>query len=155
MTNTLHISFTGEYQNFLDTKNRLNIPAKFRKVLDPINDRTFVITRGFDQCIVLYPLQDWSQVEEQLGKLSSIRGRHRSFVRSVTRYAISVQYDGQGRIQIPESLLGYSGIEKEVAVIGMINKIELWNPAIISQMDANEEGIEDNYFDDLANEINF
>ena len=155
MTNTLHISFTGEYHNFLDTKNRLNIPAKFRKVLDPINDRTFVITRGFDQCLVLYPLQDWSQVEEQLGKLSSIRGRHRSFVRSVTRYAISVQYDGQGRIQISESLLGYSGINKEVAVIGMINKIELWNPAIISQMDANEEGIEDNNFDDLANEINF
>ena len=155
MTNTLHISFTGEYHNFLDTKNRLNIPAKFRKVLDPINDRTFVITRGFDQCLVLYPLQDWSQVEEQLGKLSSIRGRHRSFVRSVTRYAISVQYDGQGRIQIPESLLGYSGIKKKVAVIGMINKIELWNPAIISQMDANEEGIEDNNFDDLANEINF
>ena len=155
MTNTLHISFTGEYHNFLDTKNRLNIPAKFRKVLDLINDRPFVITRGFDQCLVLYPLQDWSQVEEQLGKLSSIRGRHRSFVRSVTRYAISVQYDGQGRIQIPESLLSYSGIKKEVAVIGMINKIELWNPAIISQMDANEEGIEDNNFDDLANEINF
>ena len=155
MTNTPHISFTGEYHNSLDTKNRLNIPAKFRKVLDPINDRTFVITRGFDQCLVLYPLQDWGQVEEQLGKLSSIRGRHRSFVRSVTRYAISVQYDGQGRIQIPESLLSYSGIKKEVAVIGMINKIELWDPAIISQVDANEEGIEGNNFDDLANEINF
>jgi MraZ protein len=133
----------------------LNIPAKFRKVLDPVNDRTFVITRGFDQCLVLYPLQDWSQVEEQLSKLSSIRGRHRSFVRSVTRYATSVQYDGQGRIQIPESLLSYSAINKEVAVIGMINKIELWDPAIISQMDANEEGMKENNFDDLANEINF
>ena len=155
MTNTLQISFTGEYHNSLDTKNRLNIPAKFRKVLDPVNDRTFVITRGFDQCLVLYPLQDWSQVEEQLSKLSSIRGRHRSFVRSVTRYAISVQYDGQGRIQIPESLLSYSAINKEVAVIGMINKIELWDPAIISQMDANEEGMKENNFDDLANEINF
>jgi len=155
LTNTLHISFTGEYHNALDKKNRLNIPAKFRKVLDPINDRTFVITRGFDQCLVLYPLQDWSQVEEQLGKLSSIRGRHRSFVRSVTRYAISVQYDGQGRIQIPDSLLGYSGIKKDVAVIGMINKIELWDPNIISKIDASEEGLDDNSFDDLANEINF
>ena len=155
MTNTLHISFTGEYHNSLDTKNRLNIPAKFRKVLDPINDRTFVITRGFDQCLVLYPLQDWSQVEEQLSKLSSIRGRHRSFVRSVTRYATSVQYDGQGRIQIPDSLLGYSGIKKDVAVIGMINKIELWDPNIISKIDATEADLDDNSFDDLANEINF
>ena len=155
MTNTLHISFTGEYHNSLDTKNRLNIPAKFRKVLDPVNDRTFVLTRGFDQCLILYPLEDWSKVEEQLSKLSSIRGQHRSFVRSVTRYATSVQYDGQGRIQIPDSLLGYSGIKKEVAVIGMINKIELWDPNIISKIDASEEGLDDNSFDDLANEINF
>ena len=155
MTNTLHISFTGEYHNSLDTKNRLNIPAKFRKVLDPVNDRTFVITRGFDNCLVLYPLEVWSRVEEQLSKLSSIRGRHRSFVRSVTRYATSVQYDGQGRIQIPESLLGYSGIKKEVAVIGMINKIELWDPNIISKIDATEADLDDNSFDDLANEINF
>ena len=155
MTNTLHISFTGEYHNSLDTKNRLNIPAKFRKVLDPVNDRTFVITRGFDKCLDLYTLEDWSKVEEQLSKLSSIRGRQRSFVRSVTRYATSVQYDGQGRIQIPDSLLGYSGIKKDVAVIGMINKIELWDPNIISKIDANEAGFDDNSFDDLANEINF
>ena len=155
MTNTPHISFTGEYHNSLDTKNRLNIPAKFRKVLDPINDRTFVITRGFDQCLVLYPLEDWSQVEAQLSKLSSIRGKHRSFVRSVTRYAISVQYDSQGRIQIPDTLLSYSSIKKETTVIGMIKKIELWDPSILSQQDAREDDIADKDFDDLANEINF
>ena len=155
MTNTLHISFTGEYYNSLDQKNRLNIPAKFRKVLDHVNDRTFVLTRGFDQCLVLYPLQDWSQVEEQLSKLSSIRGKHRNFVRSITRYAISVQYDSQGRIQIPDALLLYSSIQKEAAVIGMINKIELWDPSVLSQLDAREDGIADKGFDDLANEINF
>ena len=155
MKNKLHISFTGEYYNSLDQKNRLNIPAKFRKVLDPVNDRTFVITRGFDQCLVLYPLQDWSQVESQLSKLSSIRGKHRSFVRSVTRYAISVQYDGQGRIQIPDTLLSYSSIKKETTVIGMIKKIELWDPSILSQLDAREDRIADKGFDDLANEINF
>ena len=155
MKNKLHISFTGEYHNSLDQKNRLNIPAKFRKVLDPVNDRTFVITRGFDQCLVLYPLEDWSQVEAQMRKLSSIRGKHRSFVRSVTRYATSVQFDGQGRIQIPDTLLTYSGIKKEAAVIGMINKIELWNPSILSRQDAREEDVADKDFDDLANEINF
>jgi len=155
LTNKLQISFTGEYHNSLDIKNRLNIPAKFRKTLDPINDRTFVITRGFDKCLVLYPLEDWNIVEEQLGKLSSIKGRHRSFVRSVTRYAIPVQYDSQGRIQISDSLLKYSNISKEVAVIGMINKIELWNPDIIKLIDDEAEGLEKINFDDLANEINF
>ena len=155
MKNKLHISFTGEYYNSLDQKNRLNIPAKFRKVLDPVNDRTFVLTRGFDQCLVLYPLEDWSQVEAQLRKLSSIRGKHRNFVRSVTRYATAVQYDGQGRIQIPDMLLGYCGIQKEAAVIGMINKIELWDPSTLSKQDDREDNVSDKDFDDLANEINF
>ena len=155
MKNKLHISFTGEYYNSLDQKNRLNIPAKFRKVLDPVNDRTFVLTRGFDQCLVLYPLEDWSQVEAQLRKLSSIRGKHRNFVRSVTRYATAVQYDSQGRIQLPDTLLGYCGIKKEAAVIGMINKIELWDPSTLSKQDAREDNVSDKDFDDLANEINF
>ena len=155
MKNKLHISFTGEYQNSLDQKNRLNIPAKFRKVLNPVNDRTFVITRGFDLCLVIYTLKDWAQVETQLIKLSSIRGKHRNFVRSVTRYATAVQYDAQGRIQIPDTLLIYSKIQKDAAVIGMINKIEIWEPSILSKQDANVDDIADNNFDDLANEINF
>ena len=155
MKNTPQISFTGEYHKSLDQKNRLNIPAKFRKVLDPVNDHTFVLTRGFDQCLVLYPLEDWNLVEAQLSKLSSIRGKHRSFVRSVTRYATAVKYDGQGRIQIPDTLLDYSGIHKEAAVIGMINKIELWDPSILTHQDTRENDIADKDFDDLANEINF
>ena len=155
MKNKLHISFTGEYSNSLDQKNRLNIPAKFRKVLDPVNDRTFVLTRGFDPCLTLYPLEDWSQVEDQLRKLSSIKGRHRSFVRSITRYATSVQYDSQGRIQIPDALLTYSNISKEASVIGMINKIEIWDPLILSSQDASEAEVDKTDFDDLANEINF
>ena len=155
MENKIHISFTGEYHNSLDQKNRLNIPAKFRKVLDPVNDRTFVLTRGFDPCLILYPLEDWSQVEAQLKKLSSIRGRHRSFVRSVTRFATATQYDGQGRIQISDILLDYSGIQKETIIIGMINKIEIWDPSTLSNQDAREADTDNTDFDDLANEINF
>ena len=155
MENKIHISFTGEYHNSLDQKNRLNIPAKFRKVLDPVNDRTFVLTRGFDPCLILYPLEDWSQVEDQLKKLSSIRGRHRNFVRSVTRFATSVQYDSQGRIQIPDILLDYSGIQKETIIIGMINKIEIWDPNTLTNQDAQESDTANTDFDDLANEINF
>ena len=88
-----NMSFTGEYQYALDKKNRLIIPAKFRKALDPVNDKTFVITRGFDRCLVLYPIYEWNIVEQQLSSLSSIRNKHRSFVRSVVRHASYVQYD--------------------------------------------------------------
>ena len=155
MKNITYQSFTGEYNNSLDSKNRLNIPAKFRKALDPVNDRTFVLTRGFDQCLLLYPLNEWQEVETQLGQLSSIRSRDRDFVRSITRYATPAQYDSQGRIQIPEILIDFSGIQKDVSVIGMIKKIELWNPAILIEKDGMDDSVVDKDFDNLANEINF
>ena len=155
MKNTLYQSFTGEYNNSLDDKNRLNIPAKFRKALDPINDRTFVLSRGFDQCLLLYPLNEWQEVEEQLSQLSSIRSRDRDFIRSITRHATPVQYDNQGRIQIPEALINFSGIQKDVNIIGMIKKIELWDPAVLKEQDEGGDNVVDKDYDDLANEINF
>ena len=155
LENTQYQSFTGEYNNSLDGKNRLNIPAKFRKALDPINDRTFVLTRGFDQCLLLYPLNEWQEVETQLSHLSSIRSRDRNFVRSITRHATPVQYDGQVRIQISEVLINFSGIQKDVSVIGMIKKIELWNPKVLNDQDKLNKNVIDNDFEDLANEINF
>lgn len=150
----LKLSFTGEYSNSLDQKHRLSIPAKFRKALDPINDRTFVITRGFDSCLILYPVTEWNQVEEQLSKLSSIRGQHRTFVRSIVRHATYLQYDSQGRIAIPDSLLEFASVKKDVSVIGMINKIELWAPELLNSQDSTANVTADD-FEDLANEINF
>ena len=150
----LKLSFTGEYTNSLDQKHRLSIPVKFRKALDPINDRTFVITRGFDPCLILYAVSEWNQVEEQLSQLSSIRGKHRNFVRSIVRHATYLQYDSQGRIAIPENLLEFASINKDVDVIGMINKIELWAPEILNSQDV-ASVVTATDFEDLANEINF
>ena len=150
----LKLSFTGEYTNSLDQKHRLSIPVKFRKALDPINDRTFVITRGFDPCLILYAVSEWTQVEEQLSQLSSIRGKHRNFVRSIVRHATYLQYDSQGRIAIPENLLEFASINKDVDVIGMINKIELWAPEILNSQDV-ASVVTATDFEDLANEINF
>ena len=155
MKNTLYQSFTGEFNNSLDDKHRMNIPAKFRKALDPINEKSFVLTRGFDKCLILYPLNEWQEVESQLSQLSSIRSRDRNFVRAITRHAIPVQYDAQGRIQIPESLIDFSEIKKDITIIGMIKKIELWSPEILNAKENSTINIEGKDFDDLANEINF
>ena len=149
----INISFTGEYYNTLDSKNRLSIPAKFRKALDPINDRTFVLTRGFDNCLLLYPVSEWNKVEEQLSFLSSMKGRHRNFIRSIVRHASYLQYDSQGRIIIPDNLSVYAQIKKEVAVIGVIKKIELWSPDILNKFDDSSHDLND--FEDLADEISF
>ena len=149
--NSLNISFTGEYNNSIDQKNRLSIPAKYRKALSPVNNGTFVLTRGFDECLVLYPLDEWKKVELQLGSLSSIKIKNRSFVRSIVRCAVHLKYDSQGRIAIPENLLKYAKIDKNVTIIGMIKKIELWSPKLLND-DISPDG--DDY-EDLANEINF
>ena len=149
----LNLSFTGEYNNSLDQKNRLSIPAKFRKALDPINDRTFVITRGFDKCLILYPAIGWNDVEIELSQLNSIKGRNRDFVRSIVRCAVHLKYDSQGRIAISDNLLKYAKIDKNVTIIGMIKKIELWSPKLLNE-DITLPPVGDDY-EDLANEINF
>ncbi len=150
----LQLTFTGEFSNSLDQKNRLSIPAKFRKALHPSNDRTFVLTHGFDKCLILYPIIEWAKVEAQLISLNSIKNSHRNFVRSIVRHATHVQFDSQGRVAIPESMGTYANISKHVSVIGMIKKIELWDPNVLKiHESAQDESMQS--FEDLAGEINF
>ena len=149
------MSFTGEFYNTIDQKNRLSIPVKYRKSLSLSNNKTFVLTRGFDTCLSLYPLDEWKLVENQLSSLSSIKGKHRNFIRSIVRYANYVKYDSQGRIQIPEALLDYANIKKNITVIGVIKKIELWDKKTLDKYEKNKDNFTDSDFDELSNQINF
>ena len=149
------MSFTGEFYNTIDQKNRLSIPVKYRKSLSLSKDKTFVLTRGFDTCLSLYPLDEWKLVENQLSSLSSIKGKHRNFIRSIVRYANYVKYDSQGRIQIPEALLDYANIKKNTTVIGVIKKIELWDKKTLDKYEKNKNNFTDSDFDELSNQINF
>mgnify|MGYP001200770677 FL=1 len=149
------MSFTGEYVNLIDQKNRLSIPAKFRNALDSDNDKTFVLSKGFDECLLLYPLNEWKIVEEQLSSLSSIKNKNRNFIRKITRHANYVKYDSQGRIAIPELLLDYANIAKEVMVIGVVKKIELWNQETLDNYEKQKQFLSDEDFEDLADKINF
>jgi len=155
MNSNLNISFTGEYRYAIDQKNRVNIPAKYRKALKPVNDRTFVLTQGFDNCLLLYPLDEWQVVEQQLSLLSSMKQKHRTFVRSIVRFATHVQFDSQGRIQIPETLSKFASITKDVVFIGMIKKIEIWDPLELEKFETAKLNIDSEDFEDLANDINF
>ena len=107
-------TFIGEYSYSLDTKGRVNIPAKFRQSLSEDNESTFVITRGMDSCIYVYPLSQWKKIEDSLREISSLSKIHRTFVRSTARYASSSTYDKQGRITLTPSLIEYAKIEKYV-----------------------------------------
>lgn len=146
-------TFTGEYQYSLDTKGRINIPAKFRQSLSENNQNTFVATRGQDPCIWIYPLTEWKKIENELRNLSSVSGIHRTFVRQIARSATPSTCDKQGRIVISPSLISYSSIDKEALIIGMINKIEIWNPKILETVDKNNINNDPNEFNALSDKI--
>ena len=146
-------TFIGEYSYSLDSKGRINIPARFRQALSKNNKNTFVSTRGMDSCIWVYPLSQWFEIEKSLRNLSSLSRIHRTFVRNTARYASPSTYDKQGRITLSPSLIEYAGLEKEVLIIGMVNKMEVWNPKYLENTEKDALGIDSDAYEDLAGKI--
>ena len=152
MTTNLN-TFTGEFSYTVDAKGRVNIPSKFRKVLSVDNEDTFVITRGMDPCVWVYPVVVWQNIENDLKSLSSLSAINRTFVRNTVRYATPLTYDGQGRIQLTTNLINYAELEKKTLIIGMVNKIEIWNPEQLKEIDKKNMKIDSTAYDDLAEKI--
>jgi len=115
--------FMGEYQHSIDNKGRLIIPAKFREELGD----TFVITKGLDNCLFVYPNFEWKIFEEKLKTLPITNANARKFVRFFLAGAVECNVDKQGRILIPNNLRNYSGIDKDVILIGVTNRVEIWS----------------------------
>lgn len=112
----------GEYQHSVDAKGRLIIPSKFREELGS----TFVITRGLDNCLFGYPMDEWRKLEEKLKQLPMTKKDARAFARFFFSGATEVEIDKQGRINIPTPLSTYAKLEKECIVLGVSSKIEIW-----------------------------
>ena len=146
-------TFIGEFSYTIDTKGRLNIPSKFRQSLSKDNKNTFVIARGLDQCIWVYPLIEWKQIEKNLRDLSSLSITHRRFIRNTARYATPSTYDKQGRVMLNSSLIEFAGLDKDVLIIGMINKMEIWNPNILKEIEKKQSKIEPETYEELSNKI--
>ena len=119
------MSFMGTYQNNVDPKGRVSIPVKYR---DALGERFFV-TKGFDSCIDIYTVDEWEKFAEKLHKLPVTKRDMRDFVRFIFGNATEVELDKQGRILLPSMLRGTVGIEKEVIVMGVGNKVEIWDKA--------------------------
>lgn len=112
---------TGEYSCVLDVKGRITFPAKLREELG----ETFMITKGLDGCLFVYPMEEWSVLEEK------IKGLPMSKSRNLQRFffagASDVTPDKQGRVLIPANLRGYAHLEKEIVVVGTSVRAEIWN----------------------------
>ncbi|MRX70818.1 division/cell wall cluster transcriptional repressor MraZ [Bacillus lacus] len=118
--------FMGEYHHTIDTKGRMIVPAKFR---DGLGD-SFVLTRGLDQCLFGYPMEEWKIIEEKLKTLPLTKKDARAFTRFFFSGAMELELDKQGRINIAAPLLQYAKLEKDCVVIGVSNRIELWSKQI-------------------------
>jgi MraZ protein len=116
------IMFMGEYTHNMDKKGRLIIPAKIRDELE----EKFVITRGLDNCLFLYPMPEWKKLEEKLTSLPMTSKNARNFVRFFFSGANECELDKQGRVSLPLNLRDFAQFEREIVIVGLANRLELW-----------------------------
>lgn len=115
--------FIGEYQHAIDAKNRIIIPSKLREGLG----NSFVITKGLDGCLYAYPMEEWKKLEDKLKSLPLTNKDARAFVRFFFSGAAEIEIDKQGRALIPQNLIEYAQIVKDIVSIGVSTRIELWS----------------------------
>ena len=115
--------FIGEYEHSVDVKGRAIMPAKLR---DDIGDK-FIITKGLDSCLFTYSLNEWTNFEEKLKSLPLTNKNARDFVRFFLSGAVECEFDKQGRFLIPGNLRDYAKLDKEIVIIGVGTRIEIWN----------------------------
>ena len=115
--------FIGEYRHTIDTKGRLIVPAKFRELLGD----EFVITRGLDGCLFVYPKEEWKAIEAKFREVSQFSKDARKFARFFFAGAAACEVDKQGRILMPTDLREFAGLEKDVVLAGVGSKIEIWS----------------------------
>ncbi|GAB6084915.1 division/cell wall cluster transcriptional repressor MraZ [Alkaliphilus crotonatoxidans] len=117
--------FFGEYHHTIDTKGRVSIPAKYREQLG----ESFILTKGLDNCLFIYTLEEWRVMENKLKQLPLTNKDARAFVRFFFSGATECELDNQGRIRIPNNLREYAHLEKEAVMIGVATRIEVWSLA--------------------------
>lgn len=121
-------AFSGKYYYSLDPKGRIIIPAPFREIISSnYNPKLYIVNAAFDKCLHVYPQEEWNNLEEKVRQLPKMQEEVRFFMRRVIASAQEVELDKQGRILVPASLREDAGLNSEIAIVGQIEKIELWD----------------------------
>ena len=119
----MRVVFIGEYQHVLDPKGRVIMPSKFREGLG----EKFVVTKGLDHCLFVYPQNEWQELERKLRTLPLTSKDARAFTRFFFAGATECELDKQGRILIPANLREYAELTKELVIIGVASRVEIWS----------------------------
>lgn len=136
---------TGEFNHSIDVKGRLIIPSKFREILG----EDFVITKGLDGCLFVYPQEEWKTFENKLRTLPLTNKDARTFTRFFLGSAVDGGLDKQGRVLISSALRNFAGLDKEVVLVGVLDRIEIWDKA---KWDEKNAAVEED-MDDIASHM--
>jgi MraZ protein len=142
-------SFIGEFICKLDAKARLMVPSGLKKQLDPAAQEKFVINRGFEGCLVLYPMNEWEKITARLKKLNLFVEKNRRFYRQFHNGATPLTLDGSGRVLLPRTLMNYAAIKKDIVLFAYADRIEVWSKSRYDEM--LKEGADD--FAGLAEDV--
>jgi len=144
------IGFLGEYEATLDLKGRFLLPAGFKKQLPQESATQFVLNRGFEKCLTLYPMQSWEPIFSEISKLNDFDPKVREFRRYFLNGATQVELDSAGRLLLPKNLSEHAGLEKDIVLVSAVNKIEIWDKSKYTEF---FETFTPQAFSDLANEV--
>ncbi len=119
--------FLGEFEATLDAKGRFLLPAGFKKQLPEEETARFVINRGFEKCLALYPMRTWEPLFEKITGLNEFDPKQREFRRAFLNGATFVEPDSAGRILLPPNLKAYAGLQKDIVLMATGDKLEIWD----------------------------
>jgi MraZ protein len=119
--------FRGIFHNVVDDKGRMSIPARFREQIHADHKTPLVLTLGFEKCLFMYPMDSWKKIEVMLASQDGLSPDVRLFQRTIMKAMDEVDADAQGRIVISPVLRKEAGILKNVVIVGMLNRIEIWD----------------------------
>jgi MraZ protein len=142
--------FLGEFEATLDAKGRFLLPAGFKKQLPEEEQGRFVINRGFEKCLTLYPIKNWEPLFADISKLNDFDPKVREFRRYFLNGATFVEPDSAGRLLVPPNLKEQAGLEKDIVLVAAVNKIEIWDSNKYKQL---FESFSPEAFSNLANEV--
>ncbi|MEO5985085.1 MAG: division/cell wall cluster transcriptional repressor MraZ [Ferruginibacter sp.] len=121
------IGFIGEYEATLDPKGRFLLPAGFKKQMPEEGADKFVLNKGFEKCLTLYPIKSWKPIFTEISGLNDFDPKVRQFRRYFLNGAINIDLDSAGRILIPKNLQDHAGLVKDIVLVSAVNKIEIWD----------------------------
>ncbi|HXG31650.1 MAG TPA: division/cell wall cluster transcriptional repressor MraZ [Thermodesulfobacteriota bacterium] len=122
--------FRGRYEHTMTDKGRISVPSRFREVLrDKYGDETLIIT-NFDKCLAAYPVKEWNDIEKKAADLPQFKQEVISFLRYLMGAAVDCPIDSQGRVLIPQSLRSHAQIKRDVVMIGMLTRFEIWSKEV-------------------------